>query len=203
MKNGVLQKFPTGVADQSTGKSSVLESIVGKDFLPCGSGIVTRRPLVLQLHKIDEGREYAEFMHAPWKRFTDFAAVRQEISDETDIVVSFLELISLMLLSLVTVGLLMDKDLFGGRKFKRSQLKLTRPYLIELMYSNQIQISNLNLINSPYWFVHPITADSSTNFRIEYNYIESGDDYIAIKSGWDEYGIKFGKPSEHIITVHS
>ncbi|WJX43094.1 hypothetical protein P8452_30245 [Trifolium repens] len=140
-------KFPTGVADQSTGKSSVLESIVGKDFLPCGSEIVTRRPLVLQLHKIDEGREYAEFMHAPWKRFTDFAAVRQEISDETDIVVSFLELISLMLLSLVTVGLLMDMELFGGRKFKRSQLKLTRPYLIELMYSNQIQISNLNLIN--------------------------------------------------------
>lgn len=36
------------------------------------AGIVTRRPLVLQLHKIDEGREYAEFMHAPRKRFTDF-----------------------------------------------------------------------------------------------------------------------------------
>ncbi|PNY03346.1 dynamin-related protein 5a-like [Trifolium pratense] len=72
------------VGGQSSGKSSVLESIVGKDFLPRGSGIVTRRPLVLQLHKIDEGREYAEFMHAPRKRFTDFAAVRQEISDETD-----------------------------------------------------------------------------------------------------------------------
>ncbi|TQE13445.1 hypothetical protein C1H46_001012 [Malus baccata] len=68
----------------SSGKSSVLESVVGKDFLPRGSGIVTRRPLVLQLHKIDEGREYAEFMHLPRKRFTDFAAVRQEISDETD-----------------------------------------------------------------------------------------------------------------------
>ncbi|KAL7617383.1 hypothetical protein Lser_V15G02090 [Lactuca serriola] len=34
----------------SSGKSSVLESVVGKDFLPRGSGIVTRRPLVLQLH---------------------------------------------------------------------------------------------------------------------------------------------------------
>jgi len=34
---------------QSAGKSSVLESIVGKDFLPRGSGIVTRRPLLLQL----------------------------------------------------------------------------------------------------------------------------------------------------------
>ncbi|KDP28487.1 hypothetical protein JCGZ_14258 [Jatropha curcas] len=79
------------VGGQSSGKSSVLESIVGKDFLPRGAGIVTRRPLVLQLHRIDEGREYAEFMHLPRKKFTDFAilllcvaAVRKEISDETD-----------------------------------------------------------------------------------------------------------------------
>lgn len=35
------------VGAQSTGKSSVLESIVGKDFLPRGNGIVTRCPLVL------------------------------------------------------------------------------------------------------------------------------------------------------------
>ncbi|CAN1793919.1 Phragmoplastin DRP1B [Linum perenne] len=93
------------VGGQSSGKSSVLESIVGKDFLPRGAGIVTRRPLVLQLHKIDETREYGEFMHLPRKRFTDFGTysllsfeilvvlhgswfrvicVRQEISDETD-----------------------------------------------------------------------------------------------------------------------
>ncbi|XP_021280533.1 dynamin-related protein 1B [Herrania umbratica] len=72
------------VGGQSSGKSSVLESIVGKDFLPRGAGIVTRRPLVLQLHRIDEGKEYAEFMHLPRKKFTDFAAVRKEISDETD-----------------------------------------------------------------------------------------------------------------------
>ncbi|KAI3957650.1 hypothetical protein MKW92_042320 [Papaver armeniacum] len=73
------------VGGQSSGKSSVLESIVGRDFLPRGSGIVTRRPLVLQLHKLDKGQtEYAEFLHAPRKKFTDFAAVRREISDETD-----------------------------------------------------------------------------------------------------------------------
>ena len=36
------------------------------------AGIVTRRPLVLQLHRIDGDREYAEFMHVPRKRFTDF-----------------------------------------------------------------------------------------------------------------------------------
>eukprot|EP01018_Ginkgo_biloba_P023436 Gb_17328 [translate_table: standard] len=72
------------VGGQSSGKSSVLESIVGRDFLPRGSGIVTRRPLVLQLHKTEEGRDYAEFLHLPRKKFTDFALVRKEISDETD-----------------------------------------------------------------------------------------------------------------------
>ncbi|XP_052758310.1 dynamin-1-like protein isoform X10 [Galleria mellonella] len=34
---------------QSSGKSSVIESLVGRSFLPRGPGIVTRRPLVLQL----------------------------------------------------------------------------------------------------------------------------------------------------------
>ncbi|OMO60698.1 hypothetical protein CCACVL1_23939 [Corchorus capsularis] len=72
------------VGGQSSGKSSVLESVVGRDFLPRGSGIVTRRPLVLQLHKTESGSEYAEFLHAPKKRFSDFAAVRKEIADETD-----------------------------------------------------------------------------------------------------------------------
>ncbi|KAI5953147.1 DNM1 [Candida jiufengensis] len=42
------------VGSQSCGKSSVLENIVGKDFLPRGVGIVTRRPLVLQLINIKE-----------------------------------------------------------------------------------------------------------------------------------------------------
>ncbi|KAG6393179.1 hypothetical protein SASPL_147414 [Salvia splendens] len=61
-----------------------LKVLSGKTFLPRGSGIVTRRPLVLQLHRLDEGREYAEFGHLPRRRFTDFAAVRKEIADETD-----------------------------------------------------------------------------------------------------------------------
>ncbi|XAR63682.1 hypothetical protein NMG60_11023708 [Bertholletia excelsa] len=72
------------VGGQSSGKSSVLESVVGRDFLPRGSGIVTRRPLVLQLHKTEGGSEYAEFLHAPKKKFTDFASVRKEIEAETD-----------------------------------------------------------------------------------------------------------------------
>ncbi|KAI6229703.1 Dynamin GTPase [Aphelenchoides fujianensis] len=71
------------VGGQSAGKSSVLENFVGKDFLPRGSGIVTRRPLILQL--INEPRaEYAEFLHKKGHKFTDFDAVRKEIEDETD-----------------------------------------------------------------------------------------------------------------------
>ncbi|KAI7989450.1 Dynamin-related protein 1E [Camellia lanceoleosa] len=73
------------VSGQSSGKSSVLESIVGRDFLPRGSGIVTRRPLVLQLHKTEQGQEeYAQFLHQANKKFRDFSLVRKEIQDETD-----------------------------------------------------------------------------------------------------------------------
>lgn len=40
------------------------------------AGIVTRRPLVLQLHKTDEGQqEYAEFLHLPKRRFSDFCTL--------------------------------------------------------------------------------------------------------------------------------
>uniref|UniRef100_A0A3Q3DHT3 dynamin GTPase n=1 Tax=Hippocampus comes TaxID=109280 RepID=A0A3Q3DHT3_HIPCM len=41
------------VGTQSSGKSSVLESLVGRDVLPRGTGIVTRRPLIFQLVHID------------------------------------------------------------------------------------------------------------------------------------------------------
>uniref|UniRef100_G3PV79 Interferon-induced GTP-binding protein Mx n=1 Tax=Gasterosteus aculeatus aculeatus TaxID=481459 RepID=G3PV79_GASAC len=70
------------VGGQSAGKSSVLENFVGKDFLPRGSGIVTRRPLVLQLMNCPT--EYAEFLHCKGKKFVDFDEVRQEIEAETD-----------------------------------------------------------------------------------------------------------------------
>lgn len=36
------------------------------------AGIVTRRPLVLQLHKRDEALEWAEFLHQPGKKYTDW-----------------------------------------------------------------------------------------------------------------------------------
>ncbi|KAF8075249.1 Dynamin central region-domain-containing protein [Lyophyllum atratum] len=80
------------VGSQSAGKSSVLETIVGRDFLPRGQGIVTRRPLVLQLihTPIPEEpspssppyTEWAQFLHID-KRFTDFNEIRKEIEQET------------------------------------------------------------------------------------------------------------------------
>ncbi|KAK4457885.1 Dynamin-related protein DNM1 [Cladorrhinum samala] len=89
------------VGSQSAGKSSVLENIVGRDFLPRGSGIVTRRPLILQLINVpnEDGdetltsgyrnpdqaghNEWAEFHHIPNRRFTDFGDVKREIENET------------------------------------------------------------------------------------------------------------------------
>lgn len=90
------------VGGQSSGKSSVLEGIVGRSFLPRGTGIVTRRPLVLQLFNTrsmgasedseesfedivgDSEAEWGEFLHMPGKKFHKFEQIRQEIMRETD-----------------------------------------------------------------------------------------------------------------------
>lgn len=98
----------TVVGSQSSGKSSVLENIVGRDFLPRGTGIVTRRPLVLQLinkrpapqsqkdlntitKTTETGKEtennadeWGEFLHLPNKKFFNFEEIRDEIVRETD-----------------------------------------------------------------------------------------------------------------------
>ncbi|KAM7472231.1 hypothetical protein LguiA_010414 [Lonicera macranthoides] len=109
------------------------------------------------------------------------------------------------------------------QQFHGKKLKYTRPYLIEIMHSDNIQISNLTFLNSPSWNVHPvyssniliqgitilapvkspntdgINPDSCTNTRIEDTYIVSGDDCVAVKSGWDEYGISYGMPTKQLI----
>ncbi|KAL6556416.1 hypothetical protein OROGR_005704 [Orobanche gracilis] len=108
-------------------------------------------------------------------------------------------------------------------KFHNGELQYTRPYLIEIMFSENVQISHLTLVNSPSWHVHPvycsnvivqgltilapvsvpntdgINPDSCTNTRIEDCYIVSGDDCIAVKSGWDEYGIAFAMPTKQLV----
>ncbi|KAK3101869.1 hypothetical protein FSP39_006916 [Pinctada imbricata] len=86
------------IGNQSSGKSSVIESLVGKDFLPRGTGIVTRRPLILQLLHVGKddtetraqdgdsikAAEWAKFLHTKNKIYTDFEEVRREIENETD-----------------------------------------------------------------------------------------------------------------------
>lgn len=102
-------------------------------------------------------------------------------------------------------------------------LDYTRGHMVELMYSQDIIISNVTFKNSPFWNIHPvycrnvliqyltilapiessntdgIDPDSSTYVCIEDCYIDNGDDLISIKSGWDEYGIAYGRPSSNII----
>ncbi|KAL8566373.1 Dynamin-1-like protein [Nucella lapillus] len=87
------------IGNQSSGKSSVIESLVGRDFLPRGTGIVTRRPTVLQLlhvrkddreirlqqdGKVITAEEWAKFLHTKEKIYTDFDEIRKEIERETD-----------------------------------------------------------------------------------------------------------------------
>mmetsp|Transcript_59657 Transcript_59657/g.134414 ORF Transcript_59657/g.134414 Transcript_59657/m.134414 type:complete len:771 (+) Transcript_59657:139-2451(+) len=79
------------IGTQSSGKSSLIESIVGYDFLPRGGGVVTRRPLELRLvhlstqeYKTDTA--WAVFDKSSDQKFTDFAKVREEIERLTDLV---------------------------------------------------------------------------------------------------------------------
>ncbi|KAG6698086.1 hypothetical protein I3843_08G004800 [Carya illinoinensis] len=77
------------VGSQSSGKSSVLEALVGRDFLPRGRDICTRRPLILMLENFqpkpgDHNGEWGEFRHLPGQRFYDFSKIRQEIQTETE-----------------------------------------------------------------------------------------------------------------------
>lgn len=47
-----------------------------------------------------------------------------------------------------------------------------------------------------------IDPDSSNDVCIEDCYISTGDDLISIKSGWDEYGISYARPSFNITIRH-
>mmetsp|Transcript_95934 Transcript_95934/g.240452 ORF Transcript_95934/g.240452 Transcript_95934/m.240452 type:complete len:818 (-) Transcript_95934:159-2612(-) len=91
-----LQKYISlprivAIGTQSSGKSSLIESIVGRDFLPRGGGVVTRRPLELRLVHLST-QEYkandawAVFEKVSDKKYTDFEQVRAEIERQTDVV---------------------------------------------------------------------------------------------------------------------
>ncbi|XP_047972676.1 probable polygalacturonase [Salvia hispanica] len=110
------------------------------------------------------------------------------------------------------------------KKYRRKLLNHTRGPLVQIMWSTDILISNITLRDSPFWTLHPydcknvtirnvtilapifeapntdgIDPDSCEDMVIEDCYISVGDDGVAIKSGWDQYGISYGRPSTNIL----
>ena len=72
------------IGNQSSGKTSVLESIIGLDILPKGDGVVTRRPLELHLNHINAGEPWAEFEERKDIKFTDFTKLEETIEELTE-----------------------------------------------------------------------------------------------------------------------
>ncbi|KAM7485031.1 hypothetical protein LguiA_001040 [Lonicera macranthoides] len=110
--------------------------------------------------------------------------------------------------------------------FNSHSLNYSRPHLVEFLDSNDIVISNLTFLNAPSYSIHPvycsyvsiqnisihappespkttgIVPDSSNKVCIENSNISTGYDAIALKSGWDEYGIAYGQPTTSIQIRH-
>ncbi|KAJ4844979.1 hypothetical protein Tsubulata_011713 [Turnera subulata] len=112
--------------------------------------------------------------------------------------------------------------------FKSHSLNYSRPHLIEFVSSEDVVVSNLTFLNAPAYNIHPvycsnvlvenisvsappnspetigIVPDSSNNVCIEDSSIAIGYDAISLKSGWDEYGIAYDRPTTniHIRRVH-
>ena len=71
------------VGAQSSGKSSVLEMIIGKDFQPRGSGIVTRRPIVIQMINTPPGsQDQYIFSNRPNEAYTTEQQARKVLEQE-------------------------------------------------------------------------------------------------------------------------
>ena len=70
------------IGSQSSGKSSVLEAIVGHEFLPKGSNMITRRPIELTLVNTPNAQaEYGEFPALGLGKITDFAQIQKTLTD--------------------------------------------------------------------------------------------------------------------------
>lgn len=70
------------IGSQSSGKSSVLESIVGQEFLPKGSNMVTRRPIELTLvNDPSSASEVADFPALKLFNITNFQQVQKVLTD--------------------------------------------------------------------------------------------------------------------------
>lgn len=69
----------------SSGKSSIIESLIGIDFLPKGEDLVTRRPIEIKLvHQTNANKPYAEFQYEDGldgEKFEDFIQVKYKLEE--------------------------------------------------------------------------------------------------------------------------
>ncbi|KAL7583269.1 hypothetical protein Lser_V15G41505 [Lactuca serriola] len=106
--------------------------------------------------------------------------------------------------------------------FDSHTLNYSRPNIVEFINCKDVVVSNITFLNPPSWTIHPvycsnvlvqnITAisppkspytsglvpDSCDGVCIENSNISMGHDAICLKSGWDEYGIAFGRATTNV-----
>ncbi|CAD6252663.1 unnamed protein product [Miscanthus lutarioriparius] len=119
-------------------------------------------------------------------------------------------------------GVIDGQGLVWWQWLRSHELNHSRPHILEFLYSEDIVISNLTFLNSPAWSIHPvycsnvkvhnvtietsldapltdgIVPDSCSNLCIEDSTISVSHEAISLKSGWDKYGISFGRPTSDI-----
>eukprot|EP01022_Parablepharisma_sp_SALTPOND_P015380 TRINITY_DN2166_c0_g1_i4.p1 TRINITY_DN2166_c0_g1~~TRINITY_DN2166_c0_g1_i4.p1 ORF type:complete len:394 (-),score=24.37 TRINITY_DN2166_c0_g1_i4:235-1416(-) len=129
--------------------------------------------------------------------------------------------------SIVGNGIIDGHGMAWWYKYFHKTLKHTRGRLIEFVHCNNVLVEGVDLRYSPVWTVHlydssdilvqnikifnpvygamtdGIDPDSSRNVLIRDVIISTGDDHIAIKSGCEDNGREFGKPSENITVANS
>ncbi|KAL9240268.1 hypothetical protein vseg_014509 [Gypsophila vaccaria] len=106
--------------------------------------------------------------------------------------------------------------------FHSHTLNYSRPHLVEIVDSVGVVVSNLTFLNAPAYNIHPvycshilvqnisafapassphtvgIVPDSSDHICIENSNISMGYDAISLKSGWDKYGLAYGRPTTYV-----
>eukprot|EP00658_Telonema_sp_P-2_P084538 TRINITY_DN9408_c0_g1_i2.p1 TRINITY_DN9408_c0_g1~~TRINITY_DN9408_c0_g1_i2.p1 ORF type:complete len:216 (+),score=58.52 TRINITY_DN9408_c0_g1_i2:79-648(+) len=72
------------VGDQSSGKTSVVESLVGADISVKDQAMATRRPLLLTLMRTERGELWAQFRDG--EKLHSAEAIKERIAAENDVV---------------------------------------------------------------------------------------------------------------------
>jgi polygalacturonase len=95
------------------------------------------------------------------------------------------------------------------------------PDMIQFFGCKNVLISNITILDAPYWVIHPVLCnnvtvehvtihshnlnndgcdpESCTNILIQYNKFDTGDDGIAIKAGRDQDAWRIGQPTENVV----